>query len=295
MILVTGATGHVGYHLVEDLADAGADTTALVRIEARAADLPTGVRYLVGSLDDPPEAEVLRQFDQIFLLSPAREQQVELEVGFLDAVVAAGHRPHVVKLAADGFQDPDCPVRYMRNHRQIAVHLEATGLPAAYVAPNMYMENLLGDADVLRTTGALRRPAADARVAMVATSDVAGVAAHLLTAEEPEDRTYVVTGPEALTFADVAARMSAVFAWEVEYADLPVEQFRADLRASGMDPWDVEGLVEMYEWIRGGGADTVTDEVTKATGEDARPVEDWLSELRGAFVGRPPDAPPPSQ
>jgi uncharacterized protein YbjT (DUF2867 family) len=219
---------------------------------------------------------------------------VELEVVFLDAVVLAGHRPHIVKVAADGFQDPDCPVRYMRNHRQIAVHLEATGLPATYLAANMYMENLLADADVVRTTGELRAPAGDGRVAFVASSDVAGVAAHVLTADGHEDRTYVVTGPEALGFADVAARMSAVFARQVDYADIPVEQARSDLRAAGLDPWDVDGTLEMYEWIRGGGTDTVTDEVTKATGEGPRPVEDWFSELRGAFVGRPEDAPPPS-
>jgi NAD(P)H dehydrogenase (quinone) len=294
MILVTGATGHVGYHLVEDLTDAGADTTALVRIDAKAADLPTGAGYLVGSLDDPPPAETLRQFDQIFLLSPAREEQVELEVAFLDAVVAAGHGPHVVKVAADGFQDPDCDVRYMRNHRQIAVHLEATGLPSTYIAANMFMENLLADADVLRVTGELRAPAGDGRVAFVASSDVAAVAAHVLTADGHSGRTYVVTGPEALGWADVAARMSAVFARHVEYADIPAAQARADLVASGRDPWDVDGTMELYGWIRGGGSDTVTDEVTKATGDDARPLEDWLSELRGAFVGRPQDAPPPS-
>jgi NAD(P)H dehydrogenase (quinone) len=294
VILVTGATGHVGYHLVEDLADAHADTTALVRVEAQAADLPSGVGYVVGALDAPPPAEVLQGFDRIFLVSPSREQQVELEITFLDAVLAAGHRPHIVKVAADGFQDPDCHVRFMRNHREIAVHLDATGLPSTYLAANMYMENLLADAGSIRTTGAVRAPAGDGRVGFVASSDVAGVAAHVLTTDGHEDRAYVVTGPEALGYGDVAARISAVFAREVEYTDVPESQARFDLQAAGLDPWDVDGTLELFEWVRNGAADSVTDEVQKATGDGARPLEDWLSELRGAFLARPEEAPPPS-
>ena len=66
VILVTGATGRVGYRLMEALADAGADATAMVRVEAKAADLPGAPRYVVASFDDPPPAETLRGFDRIF-------------------------------------------------------------------------------------------------------------------------------------------------------------------------------------------------------------------------------------
>ncbi|MDQ1620493.1 MAG: hypothetical protein QOE19_3062, partial [Actinomycetota bacterium] len=57
--------------------------------------------------------------------------------------------------------------------------------------------------------------------------------------------------------------------------------------------WEIDGELELFEWIRAGAADVVTDEVRTATGEDPRPLEDWLRELRGAFVGRPSDLPPP--
>ena len=293
MILVTGATGHVGYHLVEELHDANALATAMVRIEANAGNLPSGVQHLVASLDDPPPPDILRHFDRVFLLSPARQEQVELEVRFIDALVLAGHRPHVVKVAADGFQDPDCDVRFMRNHRQIAVHLEATELPVTYLAANMYMENLLSATDTIRREGLLPAPAGDGRVGFVATSDVADVAAHVLTHDGHEDRTYVVTGPEALSYDDVAERISTVFARTVEYADVPPYQAKADMVAKGVDPWTIDGTLEMFEWVRHGACDSVTDEVSKATGEDARPLEDWLSELRGAFLTRPEDAPAP--
>ena len=164
MILVTGATGRVGYRLMEALADARADVAAMVRVEARADDLPGTPRHVVATLDKPPAAAVLREFDRIFLLSPEIEEQAELETVFIDAVTVAGHRPHIVKICADGFQDPGCDVRFMRAHQQVARHLDAVGLPVTYLAAATYMENLLDDAAEIQSTGEIRaadRPVPD--------------------------------------------------------------------------------------------------------------------------------------
>ncbi len=294
MILVTGATGQVGYHLMEELADAGAETTAMVRVEAKAADLPGSPQHVVASFDDPPAAELLRAFDRVFLLSPAHEGQVELETIFIDALVTAGHSPHIIKVAADGFQDPDCDVRFMRSHRQIAVHLDAAGLPVTYLAPNLYMENLLEAADTIRDQGMIFAPAGRGRIGFVAASDVARVAARILTGrgQGHEGQVYVLTGPEALDYAEVAARVSAVFAREVDYDDLPEAQAKEQMLASGLSPWQVDGTLELFDWIRHGATDSVTSSVRDVTGNDPRTVADWLSDQRAAFVGRPSGLPP---
>src|SRR5258708_12958283 len=193
----TGAAGEVGYTLMGALGGGGAEATAMVRVEAKAADLPGSPAHVVASFDDPPTAEFLQAFDRVFLLSPAHEGQVELETVFIDALVLAGHRPHVVKIAADGFQDPGCDVRFMRSHRQIAVHLDATGLPVTYLAPNLYMENLLEAADTIRDQGMIFAPAGQGRIGFVAASDVARVAAQILTdpGRGHEDQTSLLTGP----------------------------------------------------------------------------------------------------
>jgi uncharacterized protein YbjT (DUF2867 family) len=284
MILVTGATGQVGYDLLEALADARAEATAMVRVEAEGVDLPGSAQHVVGTLDGPPPAEVLRAFDRIFLLSPAHEGQVELELIFIDALLAAGHRPHVVKMAADGFEDPGCEVRFMRSHREIAVHLERTGLPVTYLAPTIYMENLLEAAATIREQGTIFAPAGQARIGFVAVSDVAKAAARVLTSDGHEDQTYVLSGPESLSYADVAARISAVFARQVDYEDMPEQIAREQMLASGLSTWQTEGTIELYDWIRNGAADTVTSTVRDLAGQDARPIEDWLSEMRAAFL-----------
>ncbi len=285
MILVTGATGRVGYHVLEALADARADVTAMVRVDAKAADLPGTPQHVVASFDDPPSAEILRGFDQVFLLSPAIEEQAELETVFIDALVAAGHGPHVVKIAADGFADPGCDVRFMLSHRQVAAHLDATGLPVTYLASALYMEDLLATADTVREAGEVSVPAGHGRVGFVAASDVAAVAARVLTSPDHAGATYVVTGPEALRFKDVAARVSAVFAREVDYTDQAPERARELMLAGGVSPWRADGNLELFDWIRQGGADNVTATVREVTGADPQPVQDWLEESREEFEG----------
>jgi NAD(P)H dehydrogenase (quinone) len=293
VILVTGATGRVGYRLMEALADAGADATAMVRVEARAADLPGTPRHLVATFDDPPPADTLREFDRVFLLTPEHEEQAVLETVFIDALALAGHRPHIVKIAADGFQDPDCDVRFMRSHRQVAAHLDALDLPVTYLAPTVYMENLLAAADTVRDKGVISAPTGDGRAAFVAVSDVAAAAARVLTSGDHDGATYVLTGPEALSYGDVAARLSAVFDRQVDHADQAAGQARELLLAAGVSPWNADGYLELFDWIRNGGADTVTTAVREVTGADPRSITEWLGEARASFVGRPPDLPPP--
>jgi len=285
VILVTGATGRVGYRLMEALADARADATAMVRVEAKAADLPGTARYVVATLDDPPPAQVLREFDRIFLLSPEVEEQVELERAFINAVAKAGHQPHIVKLCADGFQDPGCDVRFMLAHRQIAYHLDSVGLPVTYLAAATYMDDLLGEAEEIQRTGEIRASAGPGRAGFIAATDVALAAAHVLTTDGHDGDTYVLTGPEALSYADIARRFSAVFGRRVDYADLPAARIRDLLLESGRTPWQADGDVERFDWIKQGGAATVTGTVREFTGADPRPLDEWLADARATFTG----------
>lgn len=287
VILVTGATGpteRVGYRLMEALADKGADMTAMVAVEAEAADLPGTSGHVVATLDGPPPAAVLREFDRIFLLGPEEEEQAALETVFVDAIAAAGHRPHIVKICADGFQDPDCEVRFMRGDRQVAAHLGALGLPVTYLASALHMETLIDSAAAIRRTGTIAAPAGKGHVGWVAATDVASAAAQVLTSAGHENTTYVLTGPEALGYPAVAARFSAVFASHVDYEDQSPERAREAMLTSGLTPWQADGNLERFEWIRQGGAATVTGTVRDLTGDDPRSLQDWLSDARASFL-----------
>jgi NAD(P)H dehydrogenase (quinone) len=95
----------------------------------------------------------------------------------------------------------------------------------------------------------------------------------------------VVTGPEALSYADIARRFSTVFGRRVEYADLPSDRIRDLLLEIGRTPWQADGDVERFDWIKQGGAATVTGTVREFTGADPRPLQEWLADSRATFTG----------
>ena len=91
----------------------------------------------------------------------------------------------------------------------------------------------------------------------------------------------------------MAERVSEVFARQVDYENQTVSRARKAMLDRGLGDWAAEGRLELFEWIRQGGADTVTTAVREVTGADPRPIGDWLENARAGFTGPPPDTPPP--
>jgi len=184
-------------------------------------------------------------------------------------------------------------VRFMRSHREIARHLDATGLPVSYLAPAPYMETLLPAAQAIRQEATLYAPAGHGHVGFVAAADVADAAAQLLTrpvpAADDEPRAFTLTGPESLTYSNVASRISTVFARQVRYSNLEEDRAREELLGSGLAPWDVEGLLELFAWIRDGGAGQLTSHVREVTRHAPRGLTDWLEGNRATFLEPLPD------
>lgn len=285
MILVTGATGLVGGHVLSQLCRERSDVRALVRTPER-ADALRGIdcEVAVGDYGDPASlAEALRGVDTVFLIAPGSARLAEQEGAVLDAIAAAGRPVRVVKLAAAGI-DGGSGVRFVEQHQLVVDRLRAEGFVHTVVAPGTFMQNLLGLAAQVQAQGVLPVPAGDARVALIDARDVAAVAAHVLTTEGHEDAVYVVTGPEPLSYAEVAERMAPIAGQPVRYVDVPLEAWREQAVASGASEWVVDGYLELFAAIRSGAGEPVTDEVEKATGRPARTLEQFLADHRAAFA-----------
>jgi len=158
------------------------------------------------------------------------------------------------------------------------------GLPVTYLAAATYLEDLLDGAAEIRETAELRAPAGHGRAGFIAVGDVAAAAARVLTTDGHAGATYVLTGPQALGYADIAAGFAAVLAWQVEYVDVPAQRAREQLLAGGLSPWQADGAIERFDWIRQGGADTATGTVRELTGTNPQALPEWLSDAREAFA-----------
>jgi uncharacterized protein YbjT (DUF2867 family) len=278
MILVTGPTGTVGSHVVAELARAHVPARALVRSPDRAADLPDGVEPIVGDLESLEGT--LDGVERLFLMSPPSPEQMRQESAAIDAARKAGVK-HVVKLAAAG-ASPQAPARFSRQHGELADYLKASGMDYTLIMPTDYMSNLLNQAASVRDRATLYAADAEAFVASVHPADVGAVAAAALQGGH-EGSELVVTGPEAASPRDVAARLSTVLGREIELVALGTDALRNGMLSAGVPEWNAEGLLELYAVYGTGAAATPTDTVADVLGRQPRSWDDFIRENAGSF------------
>jgi uncharacterized protein YbjT (DUF2867 family) len=287
MILITGATGHVGSELVRLLAEAGTPARALIHSLDKAAPIERlGLETAVGDYEQPDTLDAaMKGCDQLFLLSPPTPRQPQQEQHVIDAAKRAGVA-HVVKQSVP-WADPDAAVVFSRWHGQIEQHLAESGLAYTLLRPSNFMQNFLMSAQPVAEQGMLYGMTGEGRVGYIDTRDVAAVAAELLTSPGHQGTSYTLTGPEALTSSEVAEQLSAATGRQVRYVDIGPDAFRQALAGAGLPGWLVDGLVETHMLFAAGHAATVTDEVAKVTGRPPRTFAQFAADHRVAFGGQP--------
>jgi uncharacterized protein YbjT (DUF2867 family) len=285
MILISGATGRVGSATLKQLANRGMPVRALVRNAEKAA-LVAGplVEAVIGDLAQPHSLDAaLNGVTAALLVSPLDPHQVTLQGNFIDAATRAG-RVHVVKISGLGTA-LDSPVRSGRWHAQTEQYLADSGLPFTHLRPPFFMQNILRFAPTVRASGEFSGSLNQGKVAMIDVDDIAAVAATALTTSAHVGKTYVLTGPEALSYADIAEKLSRILGRTVTYRDTPLEVMRQRLLASGMPAWHVDVQVDFSTALRAGHASIVTNTVEAATGKPARTFEQFIRDHLALFTG----------
>lgn len=274
MILITGATGAVGGSVARLLADEGRRLRLLVRDRTRAPNLPHA-EVVTGDYADPDSLDgAFAGVDTAFVVSGYAEPGVRarLHKNAFDAAARAGVG-HVVYLSFQGAA-PNSRFPMSRDHHQSERYLRESGVPYTALRDNLYLDlvpEMFGD-------GVVRGPAGRGAAALVAREDAARVAAAVLTSPPAASGTYDVTGPEALTLAETAARLSALVGRELRYQEESVEAGRAWRRQLGAPDWEVATWLGSYEAIAAGELRAVSDTVARFTGRPARNLEAYFGE-----------------
>jgi len=283
-ILVTGATGNVGSAVVAELGDRGLPVRAFVRDPDRAAAiLGPDVELAVGDFADPASIRAaLEGIEVVFLACANVPPQVEYEIRVIDAAARAGVR-RLVKLSALG-AEPGSRVAFWDWHARIEGHLEASGVPWVNLRPRYFMTNLLGFAETVRTAGAVFAPAEGVKVPMIDPRDVAATAAALLAGDGHEGRTYDLTGPEPVTFSDVAAQLSEVSGRPVQFMPVPDAAALEGLGRAGLPDWLAGNIVAVFGMLRDDPSAQVTDAVPALAGRQPRHLAEFLADHAALFA-----------
>ena len=282
-LMVTGATGNIGSHVVQELRGHGIPVRAFVRDLGRAAaTLGGGVELAAGDFADAASVRrAMEGVDVVFLACANDPRQVEYETGVIDAAAAAGAR-RIVKLSACGARIGS-EIAFWDWHGRIEAHLRASTVPAVVLQPCFSSTNLLAAADGVRHEGALFAPAEGALIAMIDRRDVAAAAAVALTTDGLEGQTYVLTGPEAITYERVAAELSAATGRTIPFVAVPDAAARQALVGTGLPEFVAAQIVALFGALRRGAYDRTTDSVRVLTGREPRPLAEFARDHAGFF------------
>src|SRR5713101_874475 len=289
MILVTGGTGLNGGELLRRLSARGVRVRAMVRSIARAGGISSlpQVEIVAGDMARPETlAEPLRGVDRAMLISSSDAAMLDVQSSFIDAARKAGVK-HVVKLSGI-MPELDSPFRFARMHGEIERRLEASGMAFTHLRAGEFMPTYFRQVPSIIARGALFLPMENAKIASIDIGDIADVAAVALTNSGHEGKIYPLTGPEALTMAEVAEKLSAVTGKDIRYINVAPEDAKKAQLAAGVSPYIADALAELFAERRKGKEANVSPAVQMILGRPPVSFDEFAKRNASIFRGEQP-------
>lgn len=278
--LIAGATGDVGSRVVEQLIERGERPRVFVRDSAKAqARFGDRVEIFVGDLTDPPSLRAaLEGMEALFLVNtghsiPARDDAAA------NAARTAGVK-HLVKLSS---VDVEQGLAIGAWHERGEAAIRASGVPYTFVRPSGFMSNLLAWARSIKAEGVVRASTGDGKRAFIHSDDIAAVVVKALTSRVYDGQSLPITGPEALTFAEVTTRIGAAIHKPLRFEPISDEEARQRYSRVSGSAEETEAHVALWRAIREGRLAMVNDNVERVLGRKAIALNQWLNENAGAF------------
>ncbi|MFH8802528.1 SDR family oxidoreductase [Streptomyces sp. NPDC017936] len=277
-IVVTGATGHLGRHVVQQLLEkVPADRiTAVVRDEARAADLAArGVKLAIADYNAPATFDGLfAAGDKVLLISgnefdKGRPQQHQVVI---DAAKAAG-----VALLAYTSAPGSLTAALADDHRATERALLASGLPYTLLRNGWYHENYTEQLAPVLEHGAVVQAAGAGRISSASRADYAAAAVAVLTGEGHENKTYELGGDEAWSFDEYAAELSRQTGKEITYRTVSTEAYAGILAGAGLPGPLAAILADVDASIEKGELVVSTGDLSRLAGRPTTPLSEAIT------------------
>jgi uncharacterized protein YbjT (DUF2867 family) len=271
MIVVTGATGNVGRPLVETLAAAGEQVTAVSR---RAQELPAGVRSFQADMSEPETLKpALEGAEAVFLLT-SPDFLANGNLGDVVNVVRAAGVQRAVLLSSQG-------VGTQRHPSALEDAVTESGLEWTILRPGNFNSNAFQWAESVRTRRVVEAPFGDVALPAVDPADIADVAAVALREPGHGGNIYTLTGPESIGPRQMAASIADAVGERVQFVELSREEAR--IRMLGYMP---EPVVDATLGVLGtpsADEQAVNPDVERVLGRPARTFADWAVRNVNAF------------
>jgi uncharacterized protein YbjT (DUF2867 family) len=273
--LITGANGDVGARVVDSLLALGERPRVFVRDETKARSrLGDRVEMFVGDLADIASLKsALRGVDSLFLVTTGPTIP-DLDEEAANAAKAAGVR-HLVKLSS---LDVEQNLAIGAWHERGEEAIRASGVPFTFLRPSGFMSNLLAWATPIKNEGVVRSSTGDGKRGFIHSDDIAAVATEILSARAHVGESLPLTGPEALSFSEVAIKIGGAIGKDLKYQPISDQEARRRYAATGAPPEETEAHVCLWRAIREGRLATVTNGVERTLGRKPLSLDRWAAE-----------------
>lgn len=283
MILITGATGHLGRAVVEQLIrrTAPGQVAAFVRDESKAAALGAkGVKLCVGSYDDAASLDqAMRGVEKVLLVSGTEPNRTQQHENIVDAAKRAGvaliaYTSRVVK-NQDASKNP-----LMAGHFATEEYVARSGLAYKLLRNALYLDviPLFVGGDKVFEAG-IHLPTGDGKVSYALRAELGEATANLLASDDVESRIHDLTGHEAWSYRDVAEALSELSGKKVEYEAVEEEAFVAQMRRRGVPEGAVQLAANFHREVRSDLLDQVSPEMERLLGRRPASLKDGLATL----------------
>lgn len=282
MYLITGASGTVGNAVLKEVAKSGAKHRAMYRSAAEAAKAPAGTPTVIADFAKKETlAPTLRDVTSVYLVCSPIPDLVALESNMIEACVAAGVK-HIVLNSALGAGD--YPKSFPSWHRQVENKLKSANISFTILRPNSFHQNVTTYyAPSIRAQAAFYGSMGNARVSYLDVRDIAVVAAKALAGAEHAGKIYELNGPEALSYPELAAKISKHAGRPAQYVDIPPEAQRKAMLDQGMPAWQADALLDLQAYYTGGRGGDVDDLLRRLLGRTPITMDQFLAEFAGEF------------
>jgi len=278
--LITGATGNIGSRVVDRLLARGERPRVFARDPEKArARFDNRTDVVVGDLADAASlARALAGVDALFLVNSGSGLDVRDEAA-ANVAKASGVKLLVKLSSADAAHQVGTGVWHARGETAI----QATGVGFAFVRPTGFMDNALYWARSIKTDGVVRSSTGDGRIPFIHSDDIADVVVKVLTTPEYEGRVLPITGPRALSYDEMTAKIGAGIERALTYQVISDEQAQRQQVAWGTEPAMVEARLSIFRAIREGRLAEVTGHVEHVLGRPPIDFERWVEQNGSAF------------
>jgi uncharacterized protein YbjT (DUF2867 family) len=220
---------------------------------------------------------------KLFLLTPDVPNAPDLASNAVSEAKKVGIR-HIVKQSVMG-ANLDADVGTMRLHRQVEEIIEQSGIPFTFLRPNEFMQNFINfHSPSIKGTNAFYIPLEDAKVSLVDVRDIAAVAVKSLIDEDRhKNKIYLITGPEALSYHQVAEILSNTTGRKIDYVNISDVEARAAMKEIGMSDWLINTVSELSDYFRKGKASEISSAVEEVTGNKPISFSQFANDYVDAF------------